>query len=1042
MIFKGVFDLSMDQSTWLLPIFFVFLPFAGWAQGSSDKLARAAKVFQKADSLQRVARYDSSNARYKEAAQLFRKSGNWQKQAEALYQLSINKSELGDLDQSDGYTDRLLDLSRQHTGSAARLIRLKGYYQKGLIASTRANYSKALDWFQKGQSEIGASGKDPAIKLRFMIGIGDVYDGQGKYEEALQQFHEADDLYHRRQLSDKKLLSHIYSSMAISYQHNGDNDSALKYHRQVIQIDRKRFPEVHPELAKDYNNIAIVYYYRGDYKRALDYMKNAVNVLRRFYGEDHKLVAAGYNNVGVVYSEMGKLKEAAQYLEKALAIKKKILGEDHPDIAIAYQNLGALYFDMKDYDQAISDYKKAVVLHRERFPNGHPKLADDYANLGQAYAKKKEYRKALNYYRKDLNTNLKFLAADHPYIGDTYNKIAEAYSKIRNYRMALNYLQKALPIFVEGYSEEQGLQNPDLGQVVYPQKLLKTLELKAKTLHDYAEQQHDTKRMDQSLHAYLNAAQLIEKLQYSLSREGSKFLLRKQTHKLFRKGFKVAYTLARKTGNADYVEYAFYFAEKSKDQILLEQLQETHAEHFAGIPDSLIQRGEKLETQLTKFQQKLYTLAGSPQPSDSLKRLALEDSLFDTHRSLAAHIAMLEKSYPKYYSLKYRHTTIPSWQVRRQILKPGQAMVEYFMGPDSLYAFVITPKQFHLQKVVSDSLLTDDIHRYRRAVMKQGNPIDFAKSSYRLYQKLFEPIENLIPGHRLLIVADGPLNLLPFESLVTENPASGPVLRFRKLAYLIDDYTFSYAPSATYLSMRQKMAAADTRARHRKEFLGFAPAFTDLTASKLRSLYPGLNRPLNALPLSKTEVEKLRNLFDKPHGFWSFLKSSKDVADVFEDDRATEEQFKSLPLKDYQYIHLATHAFVSEEKPGQSAIVFAAPKGKREDGVLHASEIYNLQLDARLVTLSACNTGIGKMAKGEGMMSLSRAFQYAGARNLLVSLWNVDDRSTAKLMVDFYKRNEQDVSMPRALREAKLSLIEEGRYAAPRYWAPFVFIGS
>jgi CHAT domain-containing protein/Flp pilus assembly protein TadD len=1019
----------------ILGILLILLPIAGWAQQSRVDTLEAFEVYSKADSLSWNARYDSSSTYFKKAAELYGRAGAWDRKVEALYHLSINKWNQDKLDEASRYIEQAEDIC-QRKQFDDHLFQLKARLQKGIIAETRANYEKALQLYRQALGLSNDSEKDVPMKIRLVAGIGDVYDWQGNYAEAIEEFHKAEGLYHRHHLRDKQLLSRIYNSLGISYDHNGETENALKYYHKSLNLDRDILPKEHPDLAKDYNNMAIVYYYHGDYQRSLEYLKNAVNILRKFYGENHKLVATGYSNVGAIYTEMGKLKQAAGYLEKALTIRKKILEPTHPDIAINYQNLGALYYDMKKYDKAISYYEKAKVLHLKRFPDGHPELANVYHNLGQAYAKKGEYQRALDYYQKDLETNLKFLSPTHPFIGETYTRMGETYSLLENYPTALRYFKKALPLFVKGYSEESGLQNPKLEQIVYPEKLLKTLEFKAGTLHEYSEQRGDSDLMDRSLHTYLQAVQLIEKLQYSLNREGSKFLLRERTHNLYQEGFETAFTLARQTGNADYKEYAFYFAEKSKDQILLEQLQKTNAEHFAGIPDSLLHRGQLLETHLTKLQQKLTSLAGSPQPSDSLKRIALEDSLFHVHRKLESHIRKLEKDYPRYYKLKYRHAKVPSWKVRQHILSPGQTMIEYFAGTDSLYAFVISKEEFHLRRVVSDSLISHEIAKYRQAIKANNNPADFSVISYRLYKQLFEPLKDLIKGKQLLIVPDGPLDLLPFECLVTKSTSLDST--FRTLPYLVNDYTVSYAPSATYLNLSEKAAAPAGQ----KAFLGFAPVFRDLSPSKQRSLYPGLDRPLSALPLSETEVKDLVTLFNKPTGFWSFLKSDKKAADIFVDAAATEKAFKSLPLSNYKYIHLATHAFVSENHPGQSGIVFSPSKDGTEDGILHASEIYNLHLAARLVTLSACKTGIGKMAKGEGMMSLSRAFQYAGAKDLLVSLWNVDDRSTARLMVDFYDKNEQETPMSRALRDAKRAMIREGRYAQPKFWAPFIFIGQ
>lgn len=1029
--------LPSDQSMCLLLVFLFLLPIAGWTQQSTADSLQAANLFHKADSLRSIAHYDLSTTYFKKAAAQFEEAQFWNRQVDALYHLSLNKYDQGQLDDASQYIEQALVICRKYQ-LHDHTFQLKARYQKGNIALTRADYEKALQWFRKALARINASSSDIPIKIRLIACIGDVFSGQGKYLEAIEQYHKAEGLYHEHQLSDEKLLSRIYNSFGISYRRNGQNKSALNYYQKALDIDRNILPSEHPDLAKDYNNIAIVYYYQSDYQRALDYMKNAVNILRKFYGENHKLVAAGYNNVGVVYSEMGNLKKSAEYLKKALAIKKKILGADHPDIAIGYQNLGALYYDMKDYDKAIANYEKSKALNLKRFPNGHPELANNYDNLGQAYMKKGDYKKSLAYYRKDLDMNRKFLASNHPLIGDTYNKIGETYTKLKNYPMALNYIDKALPIFLKGYNAESGFGNPSLEQIIYPEKLLKTLQLKAEALHDYSGQRGDTDLLDQSMQTYLQAVQLTEKLQYSLSRAGSKFVLRKRTHALYQHGFKTAFELAQKTGRSDYKEYALYFAEKSKGQILLEQLQETNAEHFAGIPDSLVQRGHSLERLLTKLQQKLSAITGSVQQSDSLERATLEDSLFTVHQTLDEHIHNLEQTYPKYYKLKYKHTTVPSWKIQKQLLSQDQNMIEYFQGPDALYAFVLSKNQFYLREVTSDSLLGDEIKRYRQAISQSSDATEFADMSHQLHQELLAPLSDVLSGRQLLIIPDGALNLLPFESLVTKHPPENKSARFRTLSYLLDDYVISYAPSATYLELSSQTKLPD----HQKEFLGFAPVFNNLSTARQRSQYPNLKPSLNALPLSKMEVEQIKEMFNRPHGFWSFLKSDKDEARIFEEDHATEDQFKTLPLNRYKYIHLATHAFVSDERPARSGIVFAKTDGDREDGILHANEIYNLNLSAELVTLSACNTGVGKMARGEGMMSLSRAFQYAGAKNLLVSLWNVDDRSTAELMTDFYKNHEQDPVMPSALRKAKRALIEDGRYAQPKYWAPFILIGQ
>lgn len=1013
----------------LLLFLFLLLPFIGWGQQNPSK------ALQKADSLRYAARYDPSNTYYLQAARQFEKEEAWDNKAEALYKISLNKIAQDNLKESSQHLVRAFSLSQFHFPSDTT-FRIKYQYQKANIAAAHADYDIALTSYRRGQELANTSGIFVSWKIKLMTGIGEVYTKKGNYDRATHKLSQAEDLYQKKQLNDKKLLSRIYSSIGTVSQSMGNYKKALKYYNQSLEIDYTLLPRHHPELAKTYNNIAIIYYYQSDYDRALDHMKNAVEVLARFHGKNHRLIAAGYNNMGIVYSEIGKLKEALDYLKKALEIKQKVLGKEHPDIAIGYQNIGTIHYDMGKYDQAIAYYKRSESLHTKRFSDGHPELANVYANLGQAYAQKEAYKKALNYYQKDLEINLELLGGSHPFIGDTYTKIGETYSRIKNFGMALHYYERAIAIFVPNYSKENQFQKISIEQVAYPAKLLETLRLKAETSRKSAAQGNKQKRLDQSLQTYLQAIRLINKLQQSYSREDSKFLLRERTAGIYRNAFETAYLLYQQTGDSTYKEYAFYIASQSQNQILIEQLQKEAAVSFAHIPDSLINREKEMRSQLTSLQQELTGLVENPQESDSVKRFTLQDSLFHLRKNLESHIQSLEASYPKYYQLKYNPVVVRVAELQQEFLSPRQTIIRYFFGEESLFAIVITNNSFDIRKLPTDSL-QQKVKSYRAAISETGSAQHFSEKSYELYLHLIQPIEDIIKGTQLLIIPDGILHYLPLESLVSQNPKESAPGNFYNISYLLEQYIISYLPSVNYLQLDRKLNSPDAK----KQFLGFAPGFSDISTSEKEDRYPHIDRSLPALPLSKQEVKEIGSLMNERKGFWSFLKSNNHRADTFIGKRATEKAFKNLSLENYRYIHLATHAYVSEDNPDQSGILFAGSENNPESGTLYASEIYSLSLDAELIVLSACKTGIGQIAEGEGILSLSRAFQFAGAKNLLVSLWNVDDRATAQLMTTFYQQNSNTSSLPTALQKARINLIEKKQYAHPKYWVPFIFVG-
>ncbi|HXV64894.1 MAG TPA: CHAT domain-containing protein, partial [Vicinamibacteria bacterium] len=285
-----------------------------------------------------------------------------------------------------------------------------------------------------------------------------------------------------------------------------------------------------------------------------------------------------------------------------------------------------------------------------------------------------------------------------------------------------------------------------------------------------------------------------------------------------------------------------------------------------------------------------------------------------------------------------------------------------------------------------------------------------------LYETLLEPVEAWLPeGGELIVVPDDLLFYLPFEALVVDGGSAEHRYDFSAATFVVERYAVSYSPSASLL---------DPRLRRPREFarglLAFGnPAF-DTTAE---------DQP--PLPSAEAEVEAIRDAF------------GGHVNGVYIGGEATEAVFKQ-EAEHYGVLHFATHFLSDDRQPLYSRILLAPTDGAANDGSLQTYEIFDAKLNADLAVLSACNTGLGRLRKGEGLIGISRAFLYAGVPSLVVSLWSVDDEATAKIMARFYEGLHSGASKKQALRQAKLDYLEasEGDKKDPFYWAPFVLNGD
>jgi len=408
----------------------------------------------------------------------------------------------------------------------------------------------------------------------------------------------------------------------------------------------------------------------------------------------------------------------------------------------------------------------------------------------------------------------------------------------------------------------------------------------------------------------------------------------------------------------------------------------------------------------------------------------------------------IRRTNPRYANLKYPATF--DLAQTQATLDEKTVLLEYQSGADASFLFAVGKNEFQVARLPNEKALRRSIETLRRSV---STPTRVGLANYlaegrELYKSLLAPVEKLLKSKTKIVVsADGALNYLPFEVLLTNDATSAS---FDKLPYLVRDFEISYTPSASVLA---NLKSADDAAKPPKAFLAFAaPDYAANRAnqnlvSQTTPAGSAENRSLNLTDLrnAKIEAERIASLF--PAG----------QAAVFTGAQATEDRAKTNELlSQYRYLHFAVHGLIDEEQPQFSSLVLSLPKTDdqpesgnpkskiEEDGLLQTPEIFNLRMRADLVTLSACETGLGQELRGEGIVGLTRAFFYAGTRSVLVSLWKVDDASTAELMTDFYellrKNGERDKAA--ALRQAQLKLIAGNRFSHPYYWAAFILQGK
>jgi CHAT domain-containing protein len=454
-----------------------------------------------------------------------------------------------------------------------------------------------------------------------------------------------------------------------------------------------------------------------------------------------------------------------------------------------------------------------------------------------------------------------------------------------------------------------------------------------------------------------------------------------------------------------------------------------------GADMKLLQQQQQVLGDLSQIEQQLSALpAADPENSALITELKSQKKAGeDAYLKIKNEIFTKN---PEYAALQYpQPRTIK--EVQSLIPDDRTVVLTYFTGDSSSALWAIKKDAYQLFILPDKHTLQEKIEVLRFAISDPAasNTSLFTMGSYNLYNDLIRPASDMIgEDDELIIIPDGILHYLPFEVLYSEAVDLEDVHQWADMPYLVLSNPLSYAPSASIWAgiIRERKKQADS---FKASLLAFGdPVFSQtegLLTSSGAYTKEADNGIFERLKYSAEEVGDIASLFaDQNH-------------DIYLRGDASEQNVKTNVGSGYRYIHFATHGLINERQPDFSALVFSRAEDAIEDGLLQAAEIFNLRLETDLVVLSACQTGLGKMVRGEGLIGLSRAFMYAGSPSVMVSLWRVSDQSTAILMKEFYTNLvEVEMHKSEALRQAQIEMIDDEQFAHPFYWAPFVLIGD
>ena len=837
----------------------------------------------------------------------------------------------------------------------------------------------------------------------------------GKYKESINSAHKSLNLFILEK--DSLRIASSLNLIGVGFYFLANYDSTKIYYKKSYEL-KKRLKADNNELAISSYNLAMAYEDLEETDKALNFYKQAEIYLLKDK-ENLSFLSDVYVGIAHLYFYKKDIDKAEKYAEKALDEGLKFYGEFNPNMTFVYTSYANILESKKKYKESITLLKKSLKIRENTYGKYHKWTCESYYDLANAYVLDKQFDQAEKHYKKAIEIGEK--SNSFQYLSNAKTALAKMYCDqninndkaedllnnalkhklsifgIKNEIVAENYLylaqnaaniDKEEPFFkyINLTLTASNYNKENLFNLIAPFEALEALVIQGDWYQKKFKQTNNIELLKEKYHLIDQELKLIIFSQNNFSSEKSKISFANDYRKVFEKGLNTCWELYNKTNEKKYLEKAFELSETNRNTTLLEGLQDSQFKLFGDIPEELLQFEKQIKKELAKIKMDLYYENSSSNPNKEILSELLGKRIKVSSKldSLQSEFAI---NYPKYKSLKFQNTKIKIADVQKTLDNKTQ-LITYFLGENNLYTFIITQDNRTFQKNENAKILVKEIDKLKEALIRQKS---INVSSNNLYEYLLkDKIDQ--SKNNIIIIPDNVLNYIPFETLQNNNNK-----------YVIEDFTLSYSGSIRLLL---ELNNDFFNYKLPNYWAGFSPS------------YEGNNE----LSSSKGEIETISKIVD---GISFFGVAS------------TKENF-FINNTDYSILHLAMHAEIDNNNPMYNKLVFS-------DGDLTSSEIYVSNNKANLAVLSACNTGFGKLEKGEGVMSMARAFHFSGIPSIIMSLWKVPDKETKIIMLAFYKYLKKGMPKNKALQKAKLEYLSSTNDITlkhPYYWSGFVLTGN